>query len=173
MDAFLRRVKTNPQLAKALVSSIDKWEDELLEDIESEFNPCKPRPPSKPPLDPPSTPPPPEPPPASLLSDLMRPPSPTDICDFPFFELDNEDSAFKLHPSTASILPRFKVSKAKLQEYHSNVLQTQESIDDWDDNEMQVSEVTEPILAHMAVPSRSIVLQQIEVIWLIQELIAV
>jgi hypothetical protein len=76
VDAFLRRIKANPELAKVMATSIDKWEKELFEeeDIASEFNFYDEQTKEKAPNICPSTPPPPEPPPGSLLSELARPP---------------------------------------------------------------------------------------------------
>jgi hypothetical protein len=103
---LLERVKANPQLAKALATYIDKWEAELGEDVQQEFNDfTDPR--QVPPTEYPTTPPPQEPPPGSLLSALTHPQSPTDICDFPYFDLDQPDTPFKLQPLTTTLLPQF------------------------------------------------------------------
>jgi hypothetical protein len=95
-----------------------------------------------PPKEYPTTPPPPQPPPGSLLSKVTRPPSPMDICDFPYFDLEPTDSPFKLQLSTSQRLPSVQVNRANLEYYTSCINQTQDSIDEWEDDEVQISHVT-------------------------------
>jgi hypothetical protein len=142
IDASMKRAKRDPQLAKALATSLSKWEEEMMEDIRKEFNPTYEKQQDVPPVEYPTTPPPPQPPPGSLLCELARLPSPTDICDFPFYDLDSSKKTFKLNPTTTTRLPLFQTSKADLADYTASIHLTQDSVDDWDDDECRVSEVT-------------------------------
>jgi hypothetical protein len=89
----------------------------------------------------PTTPNPPKPPPGSLLSDIARPPSPTNICDFPYFNLEPPDVDYKLCPRSTTTLPKFSVNKLNLDELQRSVDLTQDTMNDWDDDEVRVSEV--------------------------------
>jgi hypothetical protein len=142
LEAMIKHVKANPMLAKALATSITKWEAELLDvNIADEFNTPDPKKEVQPDMCP-ATPHPPEPPPVSLLSEIARPLSPTDICDFPYFDFDQTDTPFKLHPTTTTTLPKFQISRVDLNQHMLSIKQKQESIDDWDDEEVRVSELT-------------------------------
>jgi hypothetical protein len=68
--------------------------------------------------EPPTTPIPPKPPPGSLLSDIARPPSPTHICDFPYFDLEPPDVDYKLSTRPTTILPKFSVNRIDLNQLH-------------------------------------------------------
>lgn len=90
----------------------------------------------------PSTPIPPKPPPGSLLSDIARPPSLTNICDFPYFDLEPPDVDYKLSPQSTTTLPKFSINKgSSLEQIQRGVNLTQDTIDDWDDDEVRISEV--------------------------------
>jgi hypothetical protein len=142
VNAFLNRVRSDPVVAKAMVQKLNQWERELFGERENGNSHEDPEPCETTPDISPSTPPPPEPPPGSLLSELARPPSPTDICDFPYFDIENDDRDFKLKPTTTKLLPRFQVNRTELETYTNYVHQTQENLDDWDDSECRVSKVT-------------------------------
>lgn len=72
LEAMIKHVKANPMLAKALATSITKWEAELLDvNIADEFNTPDPKKEVQPDMCP-ATPHPPEPPPVSLLSEIAQ-----------------------------------------------------------------------------------------------------
>jgi hypothetical protein len=73
----------------------------------------------------PSTPIPPEPPPGSLLSDIARPPPPTNICDFPYFDLKPPDADYKLNPRSTLTLLKFSVNHASLHQIHNRIFGSQ------------------------------------------------
>jgi hypothetical protein len=83
----------------------------------------------------------PKPPPGSLLNDIGRPPSPTNICDFPYFNLKPSDSNYKLNPRSTWTLPKFSVTHANLHQIQQEIQLTEENIDEWDDDELRVSEI--------------------------------
>jgi hypothetical protein len=82
------------------------------------------------------------------MSEIARPPSPTNICDFPYFKLLDGSidlEKFTLALSTESKLPKFKVSKSKLKELQHQVNYADEQLGEWDgyDEEVMLLEVTE------------------------------
>jgi hypothetical protein len=74
-----------------------------------------------------------KPPPGSLLSEMTRPPSPTNICDFPFFELEGtvDCEKFILAPSTETTLPRFRVNKQTIQDLRYQVEYADAPLSSW------------------------------------------
>jgi hypothetical protein len=107
-----------------------------------------------------STPIPPKPPPGSLLSDIARPPLPTNICDFPYFELEPPNADYKLQLRSTTILPQFSVGRAELDRLKCSVSQTKEELKDWDDDKCRVSEVTTySVVADIGAYGRAFVVQ--------------
>jgi hypothetical protein len=101
-----------------------------------------------------------KPPEGSLLSEIARSPSPTNICNFPYFELDGsiDREKFTLAPSTESKLPKFKVKKSDLKEQQHQVNYADEQLREWDGFEGKVllSEVTEySVIADIGTYSRT------------------
>lgn len=107
-----------------------------------------------------STPIPPKPPPGSLLSDIARPPLPTNICDFPYFELEPPNADYKLQLQSTTILPQFSVGRAELDRLKCSVSQTKKELKDWDDDKCRVSEVTTySVVADIGAYGRAFVVQ--------------
>ena len=114
--------------------------------------------------EPSTTPIPPKPPPGSLLSDIARPPSPTNICDFPYFDLEPPDVDYKLSTRPTTILPKFSVNKLDLDKLRRHVDLTQDNVDDWDDDEVRVNEVaTYSVIADIGTYGRTFTLNAAKV----------
>jgi hypothetical protein len=141
IEGLMERLRTNPVMSKAIAETMEQEEMDSIDEIAGEFNPIRQH--MKPPDECPSTPTPSKPPPGSLLSDIARPPSPSNVCDFQYYKLEQPHLSYHLQPSSQSMLPRFQTTKAELNQLRDEVLLTEDdSIEDWDDEECRISEVT-------------------------------
>jgi hypothetical protein len=101
-------------------------------------------------------------PPGSLLSDEARPPSPSNICDFPYFEpcwLEDQSLAVPVMAKTTTMLPRV-VSDRDTMDWTTACLQS--------DDERELEELQEPqvivynVIAGIGMSGRAMVLNKME-----------
>jgi hypothetical protein len=90
---------------------------------------------------------------------------PTNICDFPYFDLEPPDTDYKLQPQSTTILPKFSVGRAELNQLKRNIIsQTKEELEEWDDEEFQVSEATTySVVADIGMYGRTFVIKSAKV----------
>ena len=103
-----------------------------------------------------------KPPPGSLLCEMARPPSPTSISDFPFYELKGgvDRMKFAISPSTEHRVPRFKANKMELNKITRNVDLADETQFNWDqfdeeDYSIPASVETYTVIADMGTYGRT------------------
>jgi hypothetical protein len=165
--------KMDEKEIKSLHKAIKELEGELfcgLDDKKAENQPSTPVPPrtNEKPLPPPEPPPPPtqylyncpstpkkeSAPPGSLLSDLTRPPSPMNICNFPYFDLDESKQSVQqevlnlpILPTTTSRLPRLTVNRTIIDSLQAELATYQRDSDQWDEKDKAEQVSTYNIIA--------------------------
>jgi hypothetical protein len=176
----------NEKEIKSLHRALKELEGELfcgLDDEKVENHPSTPVPPkpNEKPLPPPEPPPtmtqypseyPSTPkrtnaPPGSLLSELTRPASPTNICDFPYFDLDETKQSVQqevlnlpILPTTTSRLPKLTVNRTIIDSLQAELATYQRDSDQWDESEKAEQVSTYNIIADVGTYGKTFVVSK-------------